>query len=91
MRLQAYTIENRIQQMELRHEMARVTELLEQLDDGSAMNAGQVNQGRRELERLELQREHLDVQLDIHRIEAELAMEAYGLAAAGVSGARTAP
>lgn len=84
-RLRAYTIENQIRRVELRHEMARVTESLEaaQADD----REDQANEMRRSLERLELEVARLDANMDIHRLESELALRDLALHEARGSGA----
>lgn len=82
MRMQAYVIENEIAQHELRSEIARISELLEYLSAAVGQEA-EADEAQRSLDRLELQSQHLDVQLSIRRLERQLELQANDLVLRG--------
>jgi len=89
-RLQAYEIENQIQKLELQNEMARIHELLEHVSTENGPHQAQAREAERSLGRLELKSQQLDVQLSIHRLETELALQGNELAVREMDGSAAA-
>ena len=79
--MRAYTIENQIQRVEVSHELARMAEGLEAAQANGLPR--EANEMRRSIERLELEAARLDVNMEIHQLETELALRALELHAAG--------